>query len=34
MTTVAQELQQLAIETNITIFNISQANNESRFKDS
>ena len=34
MTTVAQELQQLAIETNITVFNISQANNESRFKDS
>jgi len=34
MTTVAQELQQLAIETNVTVFNISQANNESRFKES
>ena len=34
MTTVAQELQQLAIESNITVFNISQANNESRFKES
>jgi len=32
MTKIAQELQQLSIETNTTIFNISQANNESRFK--
>jgi len=32
MTKVAQELQQLAITTWITLFNLSQANNESRFK--
>ncbi len=32
MTNVAQELQQLAITTWITLFNLSQANNESRFK--
>jgi hypothetical protein len=34
MTTIAQELQQLAINTWITFFNLSQANNESRFKGS
>lgn len=34
MTEVAQELQRLSIKTNATIFNISQANNDSRFKDS
>ncbi len=33
MTLVAQTLQQLAIQTKITIMNLSQANNESRFKD-
>jgi len=33
MTKVAQELQQLAINTGITLFNLSQANNESRFKE-
>lgn len=33
MTKVAQELQQLSITTWITLFNLSQANNESRFKD-
>jgi hypothetical protein len=32
MTTIAQELQQLAITTWISFFNLSQANNESRFK--
>jgi len=32
MTTIAQELQQLAIITWISFFNLSQANNESRFK--
>ena len=32
MTTIAQELQQLAINTWISFFNLSQANNESRFK--
>jgi len=32
MTTIAQELQRFAIMNNITIFSISQANNESRFK--
>lgn len=32
MTKIAQELQQLSIETNTTVFSISQANNESRFK--
>lgn len=34
LTKIAQELQQLAIETNTTIFNISQVNNDSRFKES
>ena len=34
MTKIAQELQRIAIETNITIFSISQANNDSRFKES
>lgn len=34
MTRVAIEIQRLAIETWITIFSISQANNDSRFKDS
>lgn len=33
MTRIAQELQQLAIMTWISFFNLSQANNESRFKD-
>lgn len=32
MTRIAQELQQLAIKTWVTIFSLSQANNESRFK--
>jgi len=32
MTKIAQEIQLLAIETWVIIFNISQANNESRFK--
>lgn len=32
MTTIAQEIQQLAIQTWISFFNLSQANNESRFK--
>lgn len=33
MTKVAQELQQLAITTWVSLFNLSQANNDSRFKD-
>jgi len=32
MTTIAQELQQLAILSWVSIFNLSQANNDSRFK--
>lgn len=34
MTTIAQEIQQLAINTWISFFNLSQANNDSRFKES
>lgn len=33
MTKVAQDIQKLAIKTNATIFSVSQANNDSRFKD-
>ena len=33
MTRIAQELQLLAISTGVTLFNLSQANNDSRFKD-